>query len=99
MADHGDRGGIVLLHDIQPHAVDAFPKIVEWLRRENCALLARGEELYDIVDDPSLFFVPRADAPPSLDAAPAMPDPAILAARQERLRAETSLACTALAQR
>ena len=99
MADEGDRGGIILLHDIQPHAVDAFPQIVEWLRRENCELLARGEELYDIVDDPALFFVPRADAPPSLDAAPAMPDPAILAARQERLRVETSRICPVLAQR
>ena len=98
-SDHGDRGGIVLLHDIHEHSVDAFPRIVAFLRERNCELLDEGEELFDIVDDPRLFFVPRADAPPSMDAPPALPDPAILAARQQRLRKETHERCTALAQR
>lgn len=97
-AEHGDRGGIILLHDTHEWSVEAFPLIVEELRRRNCDLLERDEELYDIVDDPRLFFAPRADAPPHLDASPAIPDPAILEARQERLREETRLRCTALAQ-
>lgn len=97
--DHGDRGGIVLLHDIHEWSVEAFPRIVDAIRRRNCELLEQGEELYDIVEDPRLFFVPRADAPPHLDAPPALPDPAILEARQERLREETRRRCTALASR
>ncbi len=99
MKDHGDRGGVVLLHDIHEWSVEAFPLIVDEIRRRNCELLDRGEELYDIVDDPKLFFVPRADAPASLDAPAARPDPAVLAARQERLREETRQRCMALALR
>lgn len=97
--EFGDRGGVILMHDIHEWSVEAFPRIVEHVRERNCELLEKGEELYDIVDDPSLFHIPRADAPPHLDAPPATPDPAILRARQERLREETRRRCTALAQR
>ena len=91
--ENGDRGGIILLHDIHEHSVEAFPLIVEELRRRNCALLESGEELYDIVDDPRFFFEARADASASAEAAPASPAATELAARQARLRVETAQFC------
>jgi len=93
--DAGDRGGIVLLHDIHDHAVDAFPLIITEIRRRNCQLLADGEELYDVVDDPSLFFVDRAQATPSDLAEPLILPADVLAARQARLREETAQRCDA----
>ena len=95
--DSGERGGIILLHDIHEHSVDAFPLIVQELRRRNCRLLEGGEELYDIVDDPRLFFTPRADATPSAVAPPATPEDSVIAARQAALRQETRQRCEAVA--
>jgi peptidoglycan-N-acetylglucosamine deacetylase len=89
----GDRGGIILLHDIYHWSVDAFPLIVEEIRRRNCELLARNEELYEIVEDPALFFVARGDADPSDEAPAAELSPDALEARQAPLREETRQLC------
>jgi peptidoglycan/xylan/chitin deacetylase (PgdA/CDA1 family) len=97
--EDGDRGGIILMHDTHAWSVDAFPQLVSWLRERNCELLERGEELYDVVDDPSFFFVPRGEAQASAEAPPAAPDPAVLEARQARLRLSTRERCQRLAQR
>jgi peptidoglycan/xylan/chitin deacetylase (PgdA/CDA1 family) len=94
--DTGDRGGVILLHDTYTWSVDAFERIVSYLRARNCALLPSGEELYDFVDDPSFFFMPRADAPADTLAPPAQLDPATLDARQARLRESEALRCSAL---
>jgi peptidoglycan/xylan/chitin deacetylase (PgdA/CDA1 family) len=93
--EDGHRGGVVLLHDTYPHTVEAFPRIVRWLRERNCELLERGEELYDFVGDPSFFFVPRGSASPSAEAAAAELAPDVLAFRQERLREDTRRRCAA----
>ncbi|MCA9583666.1 MAG: polysaccharide deacetylase family protein, partial [Myxococcales bacterium] len=87
--DFGERGGIILMHDTHEWSVDAFPLIHRYLLDRNCALLEQGEELYDIVDDPALFFVPRADADPSSEAPPADPKAEVLEARQRKLRRAT----------
>jgi peptidoglycan/xylan/chitin deacetylase (PgdA/CDA1 family) len=92
----GDRGGVILLHDTYAWSVDAFERIVSYLRARNCALLASGEELYDFVDDPAFFFVPRADAPPDTLAPPALLDQETLDARQALLRESESMRCSAL---
>jgi peptidoglycan/xylan/chitin deacetylase (PgdA/CDA1 family) len=93
----GEKGGIVLLHDMHEWSVDAFWLIYEDLLRENCALLGQGEELFDVVDDPSLFFVPRADAGTSDLAPVAVPREDVLRDRQARLREETAQRCAATA--
>lgn len=80
----GDRGGIVLLHDTQRHSLDAVPRLVDALRRRNCELLGRDEELYDIVDDLG-YFIPGYEPPESLDD------------RQAELRVRTQRECAALA--
>lgn len=97
--ENGDRGGIVLMHDTHAWSVDAFPRIVSHLRERNCELLARGEELYDIVDDPAFFFVPRADASPSDEAPVSVPSRTILEERQRALREETARRCARVALR
>lgn len=97
--DHGERGGVVLLHDIHEWSVEAFPRMVRDLERRNCDLLAHGEELYDVVDDPRPFFVARGAADSSEDAPPAMPDPEWIEARQARLRTRTEARCAQLAMR
>lgn len=92
--DNGERGGIVLLHDIHEWSVRAVPLLVRELRRRNCRLLAQGEELYDIVDDPALFFVPRKPkGAHGVAAAPARIDDETLAKRQSRLRHEARRYC------
>jgi peptidoglycan/xylan/chitin deacetylase (PgdA/CDA1 family) len=92
----GERGGIVLLHDTYAWSVDAFQRIVDDLMARNCALLEQGEELYDIVDDPSIFFQPRADGEgPSTDARPVVLTDEELERRQAPLRAETAQRCAA----
>lgn len=97
--EHGERGGIVLLHDTHEWSVDAFPMIVSYLRDRNCALLAEGEELYDIVDDPAMFHVARGEADVSTLAPPAAPDPRVLEERQAVLREATAQRCAAVASR
>ncbi|MEM7434071.1 MAG: polysaccharide deacetylase family protein [Myxococcota bacterium] len=84
--ESGVRGGIVLLHDTQRHSLDAMPRLVDALRRRNCELLERGEELYDIVGDLG-YFIP-GHAPP---------EP--LADRQARLVERAKRDCAALALR
>ncbi len=55
-------GGVVLFHDIHRWVVDAVPLILEELRSRNCVLLEQeGEELWDVVDDPRVFYQPRSD--------------------------------------
>lgn len=93
--ENGERGGILLLHDTHPWTVDAFQLIWADLWARNCRLLAQGEELYDIVPDLSFFYQPRGAAPAGFIAAPADPDPAVLAERQARLRAEATTRCNA----
>lgn len=92
-AELGERGGVVLIHDTHAWSVDAFPRIVEEIRRRNCALLGTNEELYDIVDDPALFFAARGDAPASEVADAARLSPEVLAERQRTLRAREQVRC------
>ncbi len=95
--NHGEQGGIVLLHDTYSWSVDAFQLIVQDLLDQNCKLLAKNKELYDFVDDPTLFFQPRNGGDPSLESEPVVLAPEVLEARQERLREETAQRCQALA--
>lgn len=95
----GDEGGIILLHDTYAWSVDAFQLIVRDLLARNCELLERGEELYDFVDDPKLFFQARAGADPSQESEPVRLPASVLEARQAPLRAETAQRCSALARR
>ncbi len=97
LARHHGNGGIVLLHDTHPWSVDAFQMIVSHLLARNCELLDRHEELYDFVDDLSFFYVPRGNSPADAEAPPLEPDPAVLAARQARLRERTARRCKSMA--
>lgn len=96
--DRPGSSAIVLLHDTYPWTVEAFPRMVDYLRTRNCALLDTGEPLYDIVDDPSAFFDPRraADEPGRLAREAALP-PAQHEARQAVLRARARAWCEARA--
>lgn len=99
--EEGTRGGIVLLHDIHRWSLEAFPRIVALLDARNCELLARGEELYDFVEDPSIFVVARPEGASPSDEAPALVlSGDVLARRQERARARAEARCeTTLASR
>jgi peptidoglycan/xylan/chitin deacetylase (PgdA/CDA1 family) len=81
----GWGGGIILMHDTHPWTIEAFPQIVQGLRARNCELLAGNEELYDIVDDLSLFRTSDAASDRAL--------PELLAARQHTLREQTRTRC------
>ncbi len=94
--ENGERGGIVLLHDTHEWSVDAFPMIMAYLRERNCELIEQGEELYDVVDDPSYFHVTRGDDA-SAEAPPATLPADVLAERQRRIRQETRQRCERLA--
>jgi hypothetical protein len=76
----------VLLHDTQRHSLEAVPQLVDALRRRNCELLERGDELYDIVGDLA-YFIPGHPPPESLES------------RQARLAEKTRRDCRALAFR
>jgi len=95
----GERGGIILLHDTHAWSVEAFTLIHRDLMARNCDLLATGEELFDVVDDVSLFFVPRGAADTDQPAPPAVLPPEILAARQARVREATRARCAETAAR
>jgi peptidoglycan/xylan/chitin deacetylase (PgdA/CDA1 family) len=84
--DTGDRGGIVLMHDTRRHSVEALPRLVEALRRRNCKLLAKDEELYDIVDDLG-YFIPGYEPDQTLDE------------RQVEIRARARRSCHTVAFR
>ena len=49
--EHGQRGGIVLMHDIHAWSVAAFPLIVGALHTRSCQLLEQHEAPYQITDD------------------------------------------------
>lgn len=89
----GHRGGVVLLHDTHPWTLEAFDLVYADIMDRNCRLLESGQELYDIVDDLELFFTPRASAGPSQRAPAAALDPAVLQARQARLKEKTAARC------
>ena len=81
--ERGERGGVVLLHDTHAWSVDAFALIAAELERRNCALLAQGEELYDVTEDLAPFA--------------REPEPASLQARQRALRERLQPRCRASA--
>ena len=95
--EEGHHGGIVLLHDTHEWSVMGFQLIYDDLMARNCALLEQGEELYDIVDDPTLFFAQRRAEDASAEAPWAEPPPAVIARRQARLREETAMRCQVVA--
>jgi peptidoglycan-N-acetylglucosamine deacetylase len=91
---HGTPGGIVVLHDTHRWTIEAFPRIVGWIEDRNCELLETGEELYDVVDDPRLFVVPRpAGTSASTASPPIVLAPEVLAERQARVRARAEARC------
>jgi peptidoglycan-N-acetylglucosamine deacetylase len=77
----GERGGVVLLHDSHDWSVTAFERIIASIADRNCELLARGEELYDIVDSLDPWLRPLAESE--------------YAARQAELRNRTQRRCSA----
>lgn len=90
------RGGVVLLHDTKPWVTEAFPALVAEVQARNCALLARGaaEELWDIAPDLTPFFEARRRGDhASLMTRNGGYAPAVQAARQAVLRAETARRC------
>ena len=93
--DEGVRGGVVLMHDTHPWTVEAFPRIMDELQRRNCELLAEGEELYDVVGDPALFYTARDSAEPGTLAPHLELPPAVHARRQADRRAEARRRCEA----
>ncbi|MCA9607746.1 MAG: polysaccharide deacetylase family protein [Myxococcales bacterium] len=85
-------GGIILVHDTHEHTADAFPRMVEELRRRNCELLDQpGEELWDIADDPRIFFQPRNGNDHM--ATTVRLDDETIAARQTVVRAQAEVYC------
>jgi len=90
----GIRGGIVVLHDRQPWTATALTYLLGWLRQRNCELLARDEELYELVDFGRFWSPHLRDVGPD-DFVPA-PEPtaAEVDAWQSRVRAEVSQRCT-----
>jgi peptidoglycan/xylan/chitin deacetylase (PgdA/CDA1 family) len=93
--EHGDRGGVVLLHDTYSWSVDAFQLIWADLWARNCKLLARGEELYDVVPDLGFFYQARGTAAADMIADPARPPASVIRQRQARLRTEAQQRCNA----
>lgn len=79
--DRGERGGVILMHDTHAWSVDAFERIAAELARRNCALLAAGEELFDVTED----LAPFASEPSA----------AWLADRQKALRERLTDRCRA----
>ncbi|MEM9195738.1 MAG: polysaccharide deacetylase family protein [Myxococcota bacterium] len=88
------HGGLVILHDRHRWVADAFPDMIAEIDRRNCELYAEGEELWDIVNDPRLFFVPRGEANPSEYAPELRLSDEAIEARQAPLRARASRNCS-----
>lgn len=85
---HRGPGGIVLLHDPNMASVDAFPLLMEELRRRNCALLeGEGQQLWDVTDDLSPFLLHGGEPPEVL-----------IAARQRPARVAASNHCARAAE-
>ena len=96
--EEGERGGIVLMHDTYEWSIEAFSLIVDQLQARNCELLARGEELFDIVDDPRYFFQRQAGfETPEQEVRRHRGLIRRLEERQARLRLETARRCQGLA--
>jgi len=91
--EEGQRGGVVLLHDTHPWSVEAFDLIVKFLSAENCRILEQNGELYDVVDDLSLFYQPRNQHHPSTVAPPAPSDQRLFKERQAQLVEKTKKYC------
>ena len=89
----GQRGGVVLLHDTHSWSIDGFVQIVERLQQRNCQLLDGDGELYELVDDLSLFIVPVDGAAPGTDAPVLRLSPQVLAVRQRALRQREAVRC------
>jgi peptidoglycan/xylan/chitin deacetylase (PgdA/CDA1 family) len=89
---HGSPGGVVLLHDTHRWTAEALPRILALVDAENCARLARGEELIDPSPDPS-WFVVAADGDPSTSAPAATPPEDAFAAHQAELIASARERC------
>ncbi len=89
----GIRGGVVVLHDPQPWTATALTHLLAWIRDKNCELLARDEELYELVDF-GRFWTPRLrDVGPD-ELVPAPEPPAEQAAAwQARVRADAERRC------
>ena len=88
-------GGIILVHDTHAHSVDAFPRMVEELRARNCELLDQDdEELWDIADDPQIFFQARRGTRNRM-ARPIRLSDETIRARQAHVRAEALSYCRA----
>ncbi len=87
-------GGIVLLHDTKPWVVEAFPQMMEELRGRNCELLESGEELWDVVGEPSVFHQSRGNNP-SQQARTVELEDEVVAARQINVRAAAEAYCQA----
>ncbi len=86
-------GGIVLLHDTKPWVVEAFPAMMEEIRARNCELLAdEDEELWDVLDEPSVFHQERSENP-SRQARTVELDPEWVAERQVELRTQAAEYC------
>ena len=96
--EHGERGGIVLLHDTHAWSVAAVPRIVSWIRERNCELLEAGDELYDIVDDPRVFHAARSEDASAEAPRAALPE-TVMASRQRALRAQATQRCERVASR
>jgi len=94
--EEGVRGGVVLMHDPHSWSVEAFPRIMDEIERTNCELLTRGEELYDVIDDPALFFAARDGAEPGTVAPPLTLPPDVHARRQATRRDEARERCAAI---
>ena len=93
--EEGVKGGVVLMHDTHPWSVAAFPRVMDEVQRRNCELLARGEELYDVLDDPAYFYQRRGHAEPGQRAPSLTLPPSVHAERQARLRSSTEQRCDA----
>jgi len=87
-------GGIILVHDTHEHSVDAFPRMVEELRSRNCEILDAGsdEELWDIANDPRIFFQARGEGRNRMAQSVELDDET-LATRQAAARAQAEVYC------
>ena len=94
--EHGERGGIVLLHDIHPWTVAAVPRLLDSIAERNCALWRAGEELYDVAPAGEAlrwFVVPRRPGRFGEEAPAARPEGPWWRRRQHRLRREAARRC------
>ncbi len=95
-AEHDERGGIVLMHDIHPWSPEALQALLTSVAERNCELWRAGEELYDWpspTDALRWFVQPRAPQHFGAEAAfPSIP-PRWLEARQARLRRRAARRC------